>query len=385
VIGELTALGLSPDASVRDDDRWAKMGRFYQELATNPLLRRVQHLNLSYYTYHTAVEPLTAAETFDSVERFRVGWQWADSKPVARFMEAPWVQRLRYIDIALSGAAAGVTAAALGRLPHLHTLETKDAAAPVAAVLAGGRFHALERLICRGTLGVEHARALAEAKFPALVAFEAIGTGTKNDAFCELLKADWFGRLRTLSFEESPLGDRALKALAAHPVAKTLRSLTIGEHALTPDGLMALARAFPALTTLNLWLTFKRRGTPPAVTKFVKVLDAPNLRHLDLNGWQLGDDGAKALARNRSLTKLTRLSLESCRIGDAGAKALIAAPHLQNLVELKLGANPIRHGADALGDPAVMPQLGELWLYFRALSKKTAKKLESRSGLYVIL
>src|SRR6185369_2693289 len=122
---------------------------------------------------------------------------------------------------------------------------------------------------------------------------------------------------------------------------------------------------------------------PAALTKFLRALDAPNLRHLDLNGWQLGDDGARALARNRSLAKLTQLSLESCRIGDAGAKALIASPHLQNLISLRLGANPIRHGANALIDPDVMPRLGELWLYFHALSKRTAKKLESRPGLYL--
>ncbi len=64
----------------------------------------------------------------------------------------------------------------------------------------------------------------------------------------------------------------------------------------------------------------------------------PHLTHLDLEGNEIGYDGAKAIA---SLTNLTNLDLRYNQIGYDGAKAIAS---LTNLTKLNLSSNQI--GAD---------------------------------------
>src|SRR5437762_1001738 len=108
----------------------------------------------------------------------------------------------------------------LGRLPELHTLDLPSFAPGGVAALAAGKFPALARLMYNGPLRDLHAKALAGARFPALVAFEAAGGGAKNADLLTLLKAGWFEQLRVLDLSECSVGDAGIKALAAHPVAK---------------------------------------------------------------------------------------------------------------------------------------------------------------------
>src|SRR5262249_43453081 len=157
------------------------------------------------------------------------------------------------------------------------------------------------------------------------------------------------------------VGDRGVAALAAHPAAKSLRVLRLGDNAFGQAGLAAIARpgAFPALTTLDLHSSLKHRANEADVAAFVTALSSPKLRHLSLGYWPVGDAGAKALAHSPALANLTRLGLRSCDIGDAGAKALFGSPHLQRLVELDLSDNAVGASARALLDPGVMPRLIE--------------------------
>ena len=194
------------------------------------------------------------------------------------------------------------------------------------------------------------------------------------------LKRSGFNQLKVLNLENNTLGDKSVVALASHPVANQLRILRLGANMFGKTGLTAIARhgAFTELTTLDLKSYHKKKVTPAEMVMFASALHLPRLRHLDLQGWPLGDEGAKALATNPALAELTRLDLSRCDIGEAGAKALFSSPYLQNLVELHLGYNDIETGGQALADPAVMPRLGECWL-----SSKSAAKIE-RDGLYLI-
>ena len=383
VAAELTGLALMHEA--RTTDWRTESADFFRFVANCPAVRRVQHLFLysPYCPIHAA--ELAKATAFDAVRRLTIQDISAPKATLDKLTKAPWFRRLRHFRCHLEKAAIATTmVTGLGKLPHLHTLDLPDLATGAVSALAAGKFPALARLMYGGPLAGKYAKVLAKAEFPALAVFEA-ASDAKNDDLIELLKADWFSQLRVLDLANNAIGDKGLKALAAHPVAKSLRVLKLGDNTFGLGGLKALAAdgAFPELTTLNLHSYHKRKGTPAELAAFVAPLRMPHLRHLDLAGWPLGNDGAQALAANPALAGLTRLNLDTCEIGDPGAKALFASPHLQNLVELNLSYNGIKTGADALADPATLPRLGECWLTSNKIPKKAAEKLE-RDGLYLI-
>jgi uncharacterized protein (TIGR02996 family) len=375
VIGELTGLALAPEGSS------AAVVRLYRHLCRTPLVRRVKHLYLYRGTTAPAVAELARAKTFDSVTRLTIQDLNAPKPALEKLTRAKWFRRVRHFRCGLAKPAAPVLTG-LGQLPDLHTLDLPKFALDGARRLAAGQFPALARLVYNGPLGAGAAKQLAAGRFPALVAFEAAGEA-KNDGMAELLKGAWFERLRVLALTGCGIGDRAVAALAAHPVAKTLRALRLGDNSFGKTGLMALAGAFPALTTLSLRGNHKRKGSAAELAAFLSALRMPHLRHLDLMGWPLGHAGAKALATNPTFAGLTRLCLDDCRIGDSGAEALFESPNLQNLVELHLSYNAIRTSADALADPAILPRLGECWLGSNNIPRKAAEKLQ-RDGLYLI-
>ena len=381
VMSELTGLALMTDGG----DTEPGLVEFFRTVGASPALRRVSHLALYSSYYPIPAGALSRAKTFDSVRRLTLQ-SVAGSKPeLERLTRAAWFRRVRHFRCFLdTTAVAGPMVTGLGALPELHTLDLPSFAAGGVKALAAGKFPALARLMYNGPLGGKHAKALAGARFPALAAFEAHHGGAKNDDLLALLKAEWFARLRVLDLTDNGVGDQGVKALAAHPGAKTLRVLKLGDNPFGKTGLAALATpgAFPELTTLDLGSYHKRKGTPAELAAFLSKLEVPTLRHLDLRGWPLGNDGAKALAANPAFAGLTRLTLDDCRIGDPGAKALFASPHLQNLVELHLDYNGIKTAAAVLADPAVLPRLGECHLGGTRIPKRAAETLK-RDGLHL--
>ena len=385
VVAELTGLALMPHVRTRS---WRTEGAaYYRLVAQSATLRRVQHLFL-YGGYGGtppgAVAELTMATALGAVRRLTLQRLDAPAAALTRLTKAPWFRRLRHFRCDLvTSAAATAMLAGLGGLPELHTLDMPTLTAGAVGALAAGEFPALARLIYGGPLTAKYAKVLTRAAFPALAVFEA-AADAKNGDLIELLKAGWFGQLRVLDLADNKIGDAGVKALAAHPVARTLRVLKLGDNAFGKGGLAAIAGAFPALTTLDIGSYHKRKGTPAELAALLSALRLPNLRHLNLHGWPLGNAGAQALAANPALAGLTRLNLDDCDIGDPGAKAIFASPHLRNLVELHMGYNRIKAGAAALADPATMPRLGECWLSGNTISKKAGEKLE-RDGLYLIV
>jgi Ran GTPase-activating protein (RanGAP) involved in mRNA processing and transport len=249
--------------------------------------------------------------------------------------------------------------------------------------LAAGKWPALARLYFGGPLKGTGAKALAKAKFPALVAFHHNRSAARNDDLKELLKGAWVERLRVLDLDSNQIGDAGVKALAAHPVARELRHLHLGDNSFGKGGLMAVATGFPALTVLDLGSSLKRKATEADAAAFATALNAP-VRHLNLHGWPLGDAGAQALAANPALAGLTRLNVDGCKIGDAGVKAILASPHLRNLVELRIDGNDYKPAAtNALADPTVLPNLGECWADGSERLRKTVAT--ARPGLYLIV
>ena len=383
VANELRGLAIRPPSP--RDTSVGEYTDFYRLLTTSPSVRRVQQLFLYDAVEEVAAGALAQSEMLRAIRRLTISFLNCPKRALTKLTRADWFGRLRHARCYLAAPPVAATMVpGLGRLPDLHTLELQELPGPAVAHLAAGRFPALARLIYAGALDLAGAQALAGGRFPELRILVARGDRMKNDGFQELLRGQWFDQLRALDLASHKIGDRGISALAAHPVARSLRILRLGDNAFGPKGLMAIAKAFPALTTLDLGSSLKRKATPQDLARFLTALACPHLRHLNLAGWPLGDEGAKALAANAALANLTRLDLSRCAIGDEGAKALLASPHLQNLVELQLSHNAITTGADALADPGVMPHLGELWLSNNTIPKDTAAKI-GREGLYAVL
>jgi uncharacterized protein (TIGR02996 family) len=269
----------------------------------------------------------------------------------------------------------------LAKLPALHTLDLPDLADAAVPWLAAGKFPALARLRLEMPADVAEAGYLAAAKLPALRSLELVTSGMKNDAFMALLNGGWVERLRRLLVTDARVGNAGVRALAAHPAAKALRMLHLGDNPFGKVGLTALATGFPNLTTLDL-ASYRTRNIQPAeMAEFLSAVSLPRLRYLNLRNWPVGPAGAEALAANPAFASLRRLDLEGCAIADAGAEALFASPHLQGLVSLGLRDNELKALPDALADPGVMAGLRYVNVCDNKLPKATAKKLAGRVGV----
>jgi uncharacterized protein (TIGR02996 family) len=384
-----TGLSVFPHSTTDsyEDTGRSEWDAVYRTIATNPAAGHIRHLCLYGYTHSVEVAALARSQTLSAVRRMTIQGLSATPADTTALVEAPWFGRLHHFRSHLSSTpVARRMMTGLGALPGLHTLELPDFKPAAVPALAKGRFPALGRLDLVCPIDQGAARALARGKFPRLAVLNAPRCGMRNDAFSALVRADWFSRLRVLNLDTNDLGDKAITALAASPAAQMLRILRLGNNSFGKSALGALARqgAFPELTTLDLGSSLKRKATEADLVAFLSTLAQPGLRYLSLEGWPLGDAGAKALAGSSSLAGLTRLDLSSCAIGDPGARALLASPQLQHLVELRLNDNKIKNGVDELCDPAVMPRLVECWLNSNKIPRAAGEKLRA-SGRYVLV
>jgi uncharacterized protein (TIGR02996 family) len=391
VTAQLTGLSLTPHSAENGPEA---RPAFHRTIATGPALARIRNLGLYGTLHEGSIAALAQSATLPAVRRLTIQEIRASAATARNLARAPWFRRVRHLRTDLpEEASAAPIVTELGEFPELHTLDLQGLAPDAVKTLAASKFPALESLLYGGPLGPQAARTLGSARFPRLVAFEAHSAWNdklNDDAVPELLKAEWFERLRALDLEYNRISDKGVRALVAHPVMKTLRVLKLGGNRFSKSGLTALAKrgALPPLTTLVIGSstdTFARRNSRATdLAKFLSTLQIPHLRHLDLSGWPLGNAGAKALAANPAFAQLTRLSVQACFIGDPGAKALFASPHLRNLVELDIHANSIKNGADALADAAVMPRLGTCRLWSNKIPEATVKKLKrKRQGLII--
>ncbi len=214
--------------------------------------------------------------------------------------------------------------------------------------------------------------------------------------------------------DSEPLLADAVAALVNSPHLARLRSLTL-ECWLDEGGMRELFRpaALTGLTSLELGRTGVRSSSSrqaglqdlgdgaamPGLGRFLfahprhtghyeggdagiwvaRATRWASLRHLDLSGAEVGDEGAAALAGAAHLARLERLVLGRCKVSDAGAAALASSAHLHALTRLDLEHNLIgRTGVAAFGRSVSLPGLHSLTLTYNPAPEAIIKLVEAR-------
>jgi uncharacterized protein (TIGR02996 family) len=229
---------------------------------------------------------------------------------------SPYLSQLTTLRLRGTGLGMG-DLALLGEASQLPNLSNLD--------LGGNRF------------GVETAGVLMTASlFDRLTRLDLSGNPI-GPTGAQALTAAGLPRLRSLKLGMARLGDDGLRALAGAPGLEGLTTLSVSYNKIGVDGLEAFAAAPPGRLAL-LDLSWNPLGDD-AVRALAASAGLASLQALDLSYAEVGDAGAEALAGSPHLTELRYLNLAANRVTDAGARVLAASPHLARLETLNLTDN----------------------------------------------
>lgn len=126
-------------------------------------------------------------------------------------------------------------------------------------------------------------------------------------------------KLKWLSADNSPVTDRALEYLCGN---KALLSLSLNGTSVSNRSLLLITTQFPRLQTLRLCNT---RVTDKGTAALRQLVD---LKHLSLDGDDLGDIGAENPGK---IASLTSLSVGNTHIGEKGIESISRVPRLETL------------------------------------------------------
>ena len=306
------------------------------------------------------------------------------AEDVPALARAGWFRGLR--EVRLGGVARELQEpllVALAGLPRLESLDTNlQSSTALKALGTADGFPELAKLKIESWVATDRlATRLARGRFPRLADLAALNL--RNDTLATLLGAKWLPQLRVLDVSSRFLTDKSAVALSRCAAAPHLRILKVAHNRFAKSGLAALGNGtrFPNLTTLDLRAGYTQTR-PETLARFAAELSLPRIRHLHLDGWPLGDAGAKALAANPRLAGVTRLSLARCQLTDRGFTALARSPHLQQLLELDLTGNGLKRVAVLL-DTDALPRLAKLELSYNPVAPAARAALHRARGWLV--
>ena len=268
----------------------------------------------------------------------------------------PIWRRIRRVDASFDAILPILAALEVDNLPRLEWLR----AAHLHASSAKELFVSLER----------HAPRLAQLEIPEL-----------REAPLIAMLGAWEKSLVLLDLYGNRLDPKTLRALASGRLLQGIRELMLGETAIGPEGLAALATC-PHLATLER-LDLRRTGLTSEATNVAEALAAlvaaaPRLISLELMGARLGAKDLTALTAPDPLPDLRELSLQGCAIGDAGLAQLLDSACVGRLSALNLRDNQLSD--DAAGLLARSPGLAGLRLLNLEGNPLTKKGLEALRG-----
>jgi uncharacterized protein (TIGR02996 family) len=304
---------------------------------------------------------------------------------------ARWFRDLSALHVWMDDRDGLKVLADLPPMPNLVALSVGGGGTPTATAVrrfaASASFPRLARLELTDTrLGAANTALLAEGAWP-LRHLLLDGVRVEKGGAEALAGAAFAETLRVLELPWCDITAGGVAALAGSAKLAGLRHLDLQGSAVGPGGLLALSRAtfLPELRALHLGACNQPRAPLDAATMlgFVNALDAPELRHLTLNLLPVCVRGARALAANPALARLTRLSLSRCGLRDAGARAIVESGAFPHLTALDLSDNGAGSGLAKVASPATFPRLGTADLTVNRVPKSTARRLAKRPGVSV--
>jgi uncharacterized protein (TIGR02996 family) len=169
--------------------------------------------------------------------------------------------------------------------------------------------------------------------FPTL---ESIGLGGPlNEAgLTRLVNTSSLSHLRKLWLFQASVGPQAAEILITSSRWSQFTNLDLSHCPLGDDAVRPLAAALAGSSLGRLRLAYA--GLTETSVSALTAASWGALEDLSLEGNNLGESGTITLARSPHLTQLRRLNLYSCKIGEAGARELAASPHVDNLLHLQL-------------------------------------------------
>jgi hypothetical protein len=271
---------------------------------------------------------------------------------------------------------------------HAPRLGDAPAVASVVAILEQLRLRALSLEL---TVGERFARTLAGSRALAhLTTLRLEGATHERDVPAILLRGAPIERLDALALVNCHVTDREALALALAPRFRQVRRLdltteTAGQahvNELTAIGVVALVRATPALTALELRgnLTVAREhGRTGATSGDKTVLAALAELRPPLVELGLGSTRMTNISPLAALPTLERLDLRGNWLDDSALDTVLALPHLTtlNLAHTRItAAGAARLAADA------PPSLRELTLTVPKLPERLVAALAARFELH---
>ena len=212
-----------------------------------------------------------------------------------------------------------------------------------------------------------------------LVSLRLTNCGLGEGPAVVLAQAGNLSGLRRLGLSNNFLHDRGSRALATSTHFRNLTHLELGNNHLAGPGLRALLSAPLMANVSRLDLSSNHIGASGA-----EILGSPEwlrLTWLHLGNANLGDEGARALARSNSLSRLRVLWLNGNRLGDRGVESLAASPRLPRLQELHLDNNEVdSQAAEALIESPHLERVKQLSMRSAYITSNERERLRLRYG-----
>ncbi len=295
--------------------------------------------------------------------------------------ELAWVDSLCIRDMNAEAVAR------LAQSPHWTCLSSLD---------LSGSFYYADHLAGQFTPGVGPQGGVALAAVPVLAQVRELVLRCNDigaQGMAALAAIPNLERLQTLDLSCNNLGDEGGAALASSRSLTGLTRLYLNQNRLGSEGVAALAQwpGLSKLTTLSLWENYFRAegATALAASPYLGCLTELHLGGSEERGYfiepgpgKIGPEGAAALSKSLSLTRLARLNLWNNFIGPEGTAALAATRTLTGLVELNLSRNEVGdRGAIALASSPALSHLVRLELRCNNIGNQGALALAASTYL----
>jgi uncharacterized protein (TIGR02996 family) len=303
---------------------------------------------------------------------------------------ARWFRGLRHLRLWLHGPDAFKKLADLPPMPNLVSLTVNGSSDPTAAAMrrfaASTSFPRLARFETDHRLTPDLVARFAAGEWP-LRHLKLSGAPVQAVGATALAGAAFADTLRILELRDCGVTAGGVQALAASERLAGLKHLNLSGNPIGAGGLYALARSehLCGLRALDLHRcnTSKARLHAATVLDFISALELPELRHLDLSYLPVCVRGARALASNATLARLSRLVLNECGLREQGARAIVEGSVFGDLVVLDMVGNGTGSGAAKLANPTVFPRLGRADLTNNRIPKGPLARLRKRPGVRV--